>query len=177
MSSSGAGSCGDAGDLFSARTFLIEPDHASRWIADVAIHSPPGESRCGRSTASSPGLWEWSRLVTQAPLTFPEHHRSSDDYRPCPSTVEFPDLAGVERRHGGGPSRLPFCRALARPVRTRSRRISRSNWVKTASKPAMVRPAVSSGWSASVKETKPLLRCSSSCSKPSRSRRDSNPWY
>ena len=40
----------------------------------------------------------------------------------------------------GRPSRLPFCRAWAKPARVRSRRISRSNSANMASRPAMARP-------------------------------------
>src|SRR5438034_1337759 len=54
----------------------------------------------------------------------------------------------------GRPRRLPFCRAWASPARTRSRRISRSNSAKTASSPAIARPAGAVRSSASVSHTK-----------------------
>src|SRR6185437_11174551 len=64
---------------------------------------------------------------------------------------------------------LPFSRACASPARVRSRRISHSNSAKMASKPAMARPAGVVRSSASVSETKPTPRCSSSCRVASRS--------
>jgi hypothetical protein len=69
----------------------------------------------------------------------------------------------------GRPSLFPFCRAQARPARTRSFRISRSNSAKIASKPAIARPSRVVKSSASVNETKPTPGCSSSCSVASRS--------
>src|ERR1700691_5885928 len=69
----------------------------------------------------------------------------------------------------GRPRRVPFCRAWARPARTRSRRISRSNSAKTASKAAMARPAGVVRSSASVRETNPTPRWSSSWRVASRS--------
>ena len=58
----------------------------------------------------------------------------------------------------GRPSRLPFCRAWAKPARVRSPRISRSNAAKTASSPAIARPAGVVRSSASVSDTKPTPR-------------------
>src|ERR1039457_1743771 len=72
----------------------------------------------------------------------------------------------------GRPNFLPFCRAWARPARTRSRRISRSNSANTASNAAMARPAGVVRSSASVSETKPTPRCCSSWRVASRSATD-----
>ena len=69
----------------------------------------------------------------------------------------------------GRPRRLPFCRAWASPARVRSPRISRSNAANTASNPAIARPAGVVRSSASVSDTKPTPRCSSSWSVASRS--------
>ena len=69
----------------------------------------------------------------------------------------------------GRPSLLPFCRAWVKPARVRSPRISRSNAAKTASSPAIARPAGVVRSSASVSGTKPTPRCSSSWSVASRS--------
>jgi len=62
----------------------------------------------------------------------------------------------------GRPSRFPFSRACANPARVRSRRISRSNSAKIASRPAIARPAGVVRSRASVSDTKPTPRCSSS---------------
>jgi hypothetical protein len=62
----------------------------------------------------------------------------------------------------GRPSRLPLCRACAKPARTRSRRMSRSNSANTANRPAIARPAGVVRSRASVKETKPTPRWFSS---------------
>src|SRR5271166_2278374 len=69
----------------------------------------------------------------------------------------------------GRPRRLPFCRACARPARTLSLRISRSNSAKTASSAAIARPAGVVRSNASVSDTKPTPRGSSSCRVASRS--------
>jgi len=69
----------------------------------------------------------------------------------------------------GRPSRFPFSRACAKPARVRSLRISRSNSAKIASRPAIARPAGVVRSSASLSDTKPTPRCSSSCSVASRS--------
>jgi hypothetical protein len=83
----------------------------------------------------------------------------------CSLRISAACLAAV----AGRPSRLPFCRACAKPARVRSPRISRSNAAKTASSPAIARPAGVVRSSASVSDTKPTPRCSSSCSVASRS--------
>ena len=79
------------------------------------------------------------------------------------SAMQSPDLGRVDSRCFGRPRRLPFCRAWAKPARVRSRRISRSNSANTASNPAIARPAGVVRSRASVSETKPTPRCSSSC--------------
>src|ERR1035437_1162647 len=75
----------------------------------------------------------------------------------------------------GRPRRLPFCRGWARPARTRAPRISRSKAAKTASSAAIARPAGVVRSSASVSDTKPTPRCSSSCSVVSKSVTDLPP--
>ena len=69
----------------------------------------------------------------------------------------------------GRPKRLPFCRACAKPARVRSRRTSLSHSANTASSAAMARPAGVVRSKASVRETKPTPRWSSSWSVASRS--------
>ena len=69
----------------------------------------------------------------------------------------------------GRPSRLAVLPGMGQASPTRSRRISRSNSAKTASRPAMARPAGVVRSSASVSDTKPTPRCSSSWSVASRS--------
>jgi hypothetical protein len=72
----------------------------------------------------------------------------------------------------GRPSRFPFSRACAKPALVRSRRISLSNSAKIASRPAIARPAGVVRSSASVRETNPTPRCSSSWNVASRSATD-----
>src|SRR5208283_2975957 len=102
------------------------------------------------------------------------------EVRPICRRRAMADLLSPERRSlrtrsacraavAGRPRRFPFCRAWAKPARTRSRKISRSNSANTASNPAMARPAGVVRSNASVSETKPTPRCSSSCSVLSRS--------
>src|SRR5215831_1017538 len=69
----------------------------------------------------------------------------------------------------GRPSLWPLARAWARPARVRSCKTSRSKAANTASMAAIARPAGVVRSSASVKETKPTPRCSSSCRVASRS--------
>ena len=54
-------------------------------------------------------------------------------------------LGWCETCCGGPPSRWPFCLACAKPARTRSRRMSRSNSAKTLTDPPSPVPRVSSG--------------------------------
>src|SRR5581483_12012275 len=86
-----------------------------------------------------------------------------------PARWSFPISAACAAAVAGRPRRLPFWRAWARPARVRSPKISRSNSANIANRPAMARPAGVVRSSASVKETKPTPRCSSSCSVASRS--------
>src|SRR5271169_789917 len=72
----------------------------------------------------------------------------------------------------GRPNFLPFCRACAKPARTRSRRISLSNSANTASSAAIARPEGVVRSSASVSDTKPTPRWSSSWSVASSSGTD-----
>ena len=51
-----------------------------------------------------------------------------------PARCSFRISAACRAAVAGRPSRLPFCRAWAKPARVRSRRISRSNSAKTASR-------------------------------------------
>ena len=86
-----------------------------------------------------------------------------------PARCSFRISAAWTAAVAGRPSRRPFCRACASPARVRSRRTSLSNSAKMASKPAMARPAGVVRSSASVRETKPTPRCSSSWRVASRS--------
>jgi hypothetical protein len=83
--------------------------------------------------------------------------------------MQFPDFRTCRAAVAGRPRRLPFCRAWARPARVRSRRISLSNSAKIANRPAMARPVGVVRSRASVRETNPTPRCSSSWSVASRS--------
>ena len=62
----------------------------------------------------------------------------------------------------GRPNRFPFCRAQARPARTRSRSMSRSNAEKTDSIPTMARPVDVVRSSASVRDMKATPKSASS---------------
>ena len=64
----------------------------------------------------------------------------------------------------GRPRRVPLCRAWSSPARTRSRRISCSKAANTESMPAIARPVDVVRSSASLSETKPMLRSVSSWS-------------
>ena len=86
-----------------------------------------------------------------------------------PARCSFRISAACMAAVTGRPSRFPFSRACARPPRVRSRRISLSNSAKMASRPAMARPAGVVKSSASVRETNPTPRCSSSWRVASRS--------
>ena len=86
-----------------------------------------------------------------------------------PARCSFRISAACTAAVAGRPSRFPFSRAWAKPARVRSRRISRSNSAKMASRPAIARPAGVVRSSASVSDTKPTPRCSSSWSVASRS--------
>ena len=72
----------------------------------------------------------------------------------------------------GRPRRVPLCQAWSGSARTRSRRMSCSKATNTESMPAIARPVDVVRSSASLSETKPMLRSMSSWSVLTRSSRE-----
>lgn len=72
----------------------------------------------------------------------------------------------------GRPRRVPLCRAWSSPARTRSRRMSCSKAANTDSMPAIARRVDVVRSSASLSDTKPMLRSVSSWRVVTRSSRE-----
>src|SRR5207247_5068425 len=85
----------------------------------------------------------------------PDRQPASDLRFADAGAVQLPYVVGASPAVIGRPNRLPFGRAWANPARTRSRTMPLSNSAKTASSPAIARPAGVVRSRASVRETKP----------------------
>ncbi len=82
-----------------------------------------------------------------------------------PDRNSFRTSAALTAAAAGLPRRVPLCRAWSNPARTRSRRMSCSNAANTESMPAIALPVDVVRSSASLSDTKPMLRSVSSWSR------------